>query len=647
MNFHNHPFLIIAPVLCLGIIAEDAIQFEGELLIWGVLIGILSSIVLQLINFNKKVLTVVLFFLIVLLGAFTINSKRQNFANLDGRSKITSYLVQVDEMSEGKGDWHKSICSIQKAINEGEVVDLNERVLLILNADNIVTGDVLMVHSELKRIRNKNNPGEFDSEVYWKNQNINRIGFVSSSDIRLVSHNSIGIVAGWFESVQESLSDILTMHLEGSNLSIARALILGDKSLLSKENRDSFSNAGAMHVLAVSGLHVGIILYIFIFIFRQFPKYISRRNALLFSVLLIWFYAGITGFSPSVLRASFMFSMLVLGQILSRQTDTLNILFFTAFVLLLINPLLIYNIGFQLSYLAMIGILLLYKPVSNIFQISNKWLLKAWEGTAIGISAQLVTVPLTLYYFHQFPNYFALSNLFVMVFAGIILGLGLFLFLFNKVGFLGHLLGVILGFLLMILLDVIEFIESLPGAVAYGFQLTEGVLLVTYLGLFLLLFFDLERILRFSIIACLFVVFTYIQFERFVNYNKEELVVFNSNQFTAAVKMKNQIVCIHAADRDESEKHKYLMEAYQKVNPGTVNYVELKNGKTTIKSEGQKIVFEMKNGGVEIVNSGFELFVRTGYKKSDSKIKRVIDMPYLEGASDSYNLRNGAFILSK
>ncbi len=133
---------------------------------------------------------------------------------------------------------------------------------------------------------------------------------------------------------------------------------------MDQEIRTSFGATGAMHVLAVSGLHIGIIAQVLLFLFQFFSKLISRRNAVIFIVILLWIYALLTGFSPSVVRAVFMFSVLILAQEAGGNYSPINTLFFTAFILLLINPLVIYDIGFQLSYLAMLGIFSLYQSIA-------------------------------------------------------------------------------------------------------------------------------------------------------------------------------------------------------------------------------------------------------------------------------------------
>ena len=135
----------------------------------------------------------------------------------------------------------------------------------------------------------------------------------------------------------------------------------------------------------------------------------------------MWFYALITGMSPSVSRAVFMFSCLAFAQISGRSFNRINILFFSAFVLLLTNPFLLYDLGFQLSYMAMLGIFLFYDKLSSLLMPSNKILKWIWEGTCIGVSAQLTTIPIVLFNFHIFPNYFVITNIGMMFFAGAVL----------------------------------------------------------------------------------------------------------------------------------------------------------------------------------------------------------------------------------
>ena len=307
-----------------------------------------------------------------------------------------------------------------------------------------------------------NNPGEFDTKAYWNNKGIYATVFVTDGDYKVIDKAPAPFYEKWRTAVKELFNDIFSSHLNGDELAIASALVLGDKSLLSQDLRQSFGAAGAMHVLAVSGLHVGIILELLLFVFGRIPKVFSKKRALILALLILWTYAMIIGFPPSVVRATLMFTLLSIGRLASEESDSLNILCFSAFAMLIFEPLLIYDIGFQLSYLAMLGILTIQKPISTLFFIPNKWLKKLWDGTSVGIAAQLFTFPLTLYYFHQFPNYFLLTNIGMMIFAGIVLSLGIILLSTNWIGFIGKFIAIGFGFSIAAMLFFVQWIEGLP-----------------------------------------------------------------------------------------------------------------------------------------------------------------------------------------
>mgnify|MGYP002151983814 CR=1 FL=1 len=232
---------------------------------------------------------------------------------------------------------------------------------------------------------------------------------------------------------------------------------------------------------------------------------------------------------PSVLRASFMFSLLAIGMITGKKTNSMNILFFSAFVMLAIDPLLIYTIGFQLSYLAMVGILTVYKPVSRIFFIRNKWLRKIWEGTAVGIAAQLFTVPFTLYYFHQFPNYFAVTNIGMMLFSGLVLGIGMLLFTVQWWPLAGKIVGILLAVCLSGMLFFVQFIDSLPGSVSLGFTPSFALVTLLYGAGILAVVYKLEERLPVVSLTVLLILFTVVQYSRYTNLYANENILFNDS----------------------------------------------------------------------------------------------------------------------
>lgn len=628
-------------MLSAGIVMSE-LEFLGSIYFQFLLLTVLLGVVtLHLLDRFKSFTSILLLISFVLLGIVHGHVRKPipPFFN----SPSVSAVVHVNEIADPDKEWRKAVCELIQIVEDSTIKESQGKLLLFIQSEVVEEGDVLMVRFESEPILNRNNPGEFDAQSYWKNKHVEHMGFVVEENIQLLDHREKGWVGQSIEWIRSSLSEALSSKLEGDELSIAQALLLGDKSQLSTETRNSFSRAGAMHVLAVSGLHVGIILYLLIFVLGRFPRIFTKNRASIVAILIIWIFAAITGFSPSVMRASFMFSFIALGQLSGRKVDSLNILFFSAFVLLMINPFMLFDIGFQLSYLALIGILTLYRPISKLIYIRNKILRKAWEGTAVGIAAQTFTVPLSLYYFHQFPNYFALSNLGIMLFAGLILGMGLLFFLVKGIPMVSSFMGMLLGMMIMVLLFFIQFIERMPGAVAYGFSPSENILIIIYITLLLAILLKTKKLIRWGAIVILFTAFAFLEFQRFQNGSKSELVVFNDRTPIISMKCKDQLVYISRS----KEKAEYIMKAYLTIHPSNAQFIELKEGMTTIEFEGEVFKLTSSINGVLIERVGGEdLFLRTSYGEQSSSVSQVIDMPYLELNEDNYNLRKGAYHLS-
>ena len=340
----------------------------------------------------------------------------------------------------------------------------------------------ILFHCNFEKIKNLGYPGEFDSEYYWKNKGVYEIGFINNeSNIKLVKHSHQKISSP--VSFRNNLTEILKSVLTGQELALANALILGERNLLTNETTQGFSDTGAMHILAVSGLHIGILLQILLRIFQLFQKFISKNLATILSLIIVWFYALITGFSPSVVRSVIMFSLLLIGSIKGKENSELNILAFSAFILLSWKPNYIYDVGFQLSYTAMLGIYLFYPFLKNVIISRYKILQLIIEGSMVGIAAQITTIPLTLYYFHQFPNYFILTNIALMAFSFIILLLGILLFSFFWILPLKFILGMLLQKTMTCMLSIVSFFSQLPFAVAKGFTLNKWEVLFLYISI--------------------------------------------------------------------------------------------------------------------------------------------------------------------
>ncbi len=328
-----------------------------------------------------------------------------------------------------------------------------------------VFGDKLYVKSALLPIPPPMNPHEFDYRQYMQRKGIWSQSFVSSEQILVLDSMQTFSLKGWCLDVRERLRNQLVRYFpERRERQIAMALIVGIKDYLDPDMKVSYSTAGATHVLAVSGLHVGILFLFLSILLRPLKKNkVGRVTASLTSITVIWLYAGVTGLSPSVSRAAMMFSIVVFGELLGRQRSIYNSLGVAAFVLLLINPNYVFQVGFQLSFLAVLGIVYLFPKIYNLLYVPNALLEKVWSVTCVSIAAQISTAPLSLYYFNQFPTYFLFSNLAVIPSAFLILISGIPMlvagFIFPT---LGQLIADVLGQFIGLLNYVIALIEQLP-----------------------------------------------------------------------------------------------------------------------------------------------------------------------------------------
>ena len=247
------------------------------------------------------------------------------------------------------------------------------------------------------------------------------LGYFSSTT-PLFSQSEEGSIKTLAEKANTTIGNTLATYLNTEASALCRALCLADKTELSQNVKKDFSRAGASHILAVSGMHVGIIFTAISSLLSLISK--SRKFKLLsgiFSIIFLWFYAFICGLQPSIVRACTMFSVPIIGKLLKRDSSSFNSLLFTAFCMLVYDYTYLFNLGFQLSFLAVAGILLFQKRIFNIFPLKNKILIWIWSLTSVSIAAQITTLPLTIYYFHNIPVLSLITNLFVVPLATLLI----------------------------------------------------------------------------------------------------------------------------------------------------------------------------------------------------------------------------------
>lgn len=345
----------------------------------------------------------------------------------------------------------------------------------------LLPGTWLKLKSRLQPIAPPGNPFAFDYRAYSANQQVYHQAYVAADNWQIIPAPSLSWrkpLAEWRLQLLQVFEDCIP---NTDAQAILSALTLGYKEDLSSEIRQAYAQSGAMHVLAVSGLHVGLVAGVFGLLLSRLRMRQRLKHRFRFVVLLLalWLFALLTGAAASVLRATCMFSFVLLGQLLRRPLNIYNSLAVSAFVLLCWSPNLLFEVGFQLSYSAVIGIITFQRDLQNCWYPRWRIVRAAWVLCTVSIAAQLGTLGFSLYYFHQFPSYFWLSGLIVIPLATVLLPMGLALLLLASVSPIRQLLSNLLQWLLELQNQLIALLGQLPYPVVEGFWLSPlGVLLL-------------------------------------------------------------------------------------------------------------------------------------------------------------------------
>ncbi|MBL7981889.1 MAG: ComEC/Rec2 family competence protein [Flavobacteriales bacterium] len=378
------------------------------------------------------------------------------------------WLLRVSTVNGASAKAQRAEADVVAQWNGKAMEGRSGQLMLTLLRDSTDTllrnGDLVMVDANVERIARVPDPGGFDRERWAASRGVHHELLAGEGRWRMVGHE-----ARWTDLFSELRNSISTW-LNGSELAVreralVKALVLGMRDELDGEQREDFMRSGTIHVLAVSGMHVGLIYAVLTFLATGVGA--TKRAKLLTGVLVLmalWGYAGLTGASPSVLRATIMFTLYTVSNMATQRTDHLNSLFVAAVGLLLWDPVVLLNAGFQLSFLAVLGIILFYKPFEDLWTPPTWFLHKVWSLALVSISAQLLTGPLSLYLFKAFPLWFLPANIMVVAAVGFAVYGGVALILLYKLPLIGTVLTLGMSALLWSVGALSSFFAELPGA---------------------------------------------------------------------------------------------------------------------------------------------------------------------------------------
>ena len=406
------------------------------------------------------------------------------------------YIGRIVNPPQEKAKSVKAYVEVENWIADSVSIGTQGRLLMYFEKSSksmhLEYGDRIVFRTTAQLVNSPANPLQFNFKEHLANNDIYHQAYVKDHAWRQLSTSNNSVKSVAFKIRRKFLRVLKNHIVDDDDNAVASALILGYKDDLDPDVVRKFSSAGAMHVLAVSGLHVGIVFLLLNTLLKFMERYGKYGIWIRAIVLLIglWTYAFVTGLSPSVQRAATMFSFIVIGAATSRPTNIYNTLSASAFLLIILDPLIITKVGFQLSYLAVVGIVYLQPKLYDTLYFKNVVLDKVWAITCVSFAAQAATFPLGLYYFHQFPNYFFVSNLIVIPMATVILYGGMVLFLFDWLN-IAEPIAWLLNKSLHFLNQSVAWVEDIPYSLMYG----------NHLGLFELLLFYTAILLGFIWLA--------------------------------------------------------------------------------------------------------------------------------------------------
>ena len=570
-------------------------QFQTQFWKFGFFtISILSTflVVLFLLIKNRKFTTVISLVLFFFVGVFSV------FLN-DDRNYNTYYNNYLENNSS-------VIFKVKKVLKPGfyydkyevDVTQVNARksigtVLLNIQKDSLSAklkvDDRINAKPLFKELIPPLNPGQFDYKFYLSKQGIHHQILLENNQFLKLETRSVSLVglsARFRSLIQESLKEY---HFKKDELAVINALLLGQRQNISKELITDYQRAGAIHILAVSGLHVGIILLILNQLFKPLER-LKKGKILktILIVLLLWMFAFIAGLSASVVRAVTMFTFLAVGQSFQRKNVVAFSLIASMFFLLIVKPMFLFDVGFQLSYLAVFGIIWVQPKLYKVWKPTFKIIDKFWQLFTVSIAAQVGILPLSIYYFHQFPGLFIASNLVIIPFLGIILIGGVLVIFLSLINFLPQFFATFYGAVISLMNRFVSWIsfqeEFLLKEISISFLMMISWYIFILLGAQFFINKKAKKLIYF--LMSILLVQGILLFQKSKNNHQKEVIIFHKSRHAIIGKRVGEKLFLqHDLDSlkfiNDSSLKSYRIEEVNEVQQTNFNHL-LQFSSTTI-----------------------------------------------------------------
>ena len=542
------PFIRITTAFIIGILLQWYLQlFIKELLIAASVVA-LAIVCVPFFSLQNKFrfrLFIGLAFtsLIIIAGALlTWLQDVRHDANWFGKNthKTPYVLVTLQEPLVEKPASYKALVRIDGISNDGEIKNATGTAIIYFKKDTLVKnigyGSQLLLAKPLEEVKNEGNPGGFDYKRYCLFQGITHQTNIGAGDYVVLPLKDKHIFYTFLFNSRVFIINIIRQYIiNPKEQGLAEALLIGYKNDLDKDLVQSYTNTGVVHIIAISGLHLGLIYWLLLIL----TKPLSRKKLAWVRLVIIlcglWLFSLLAGGQPSILRSAVMFSVIAIANVLDKRSSIYNTLSLSAFILLCINPFWLWDVGFQLSYAAVLSIIIFFKPVYHWWQPDNKLLDLLWKMMAVTLSAQILTLPVSLYHFHQFPVLFLFTNILAIPLSSLILMGEILLCALFILPPVATLVGQLIEWLLRVMNNYIEGMNSVSFAVIDGISISllQTILLTAVIISIAVWLLDKVRISLWIAVAC-FTVFVVLHSWKLIEIkDQKKLIVYNVPRYQA------------------------------------------------------------------------------------------------------------------
>jgi len=515
-----------------------------------------------------------------------------------GRQEPDAFIARVNKPPAEKEKTWKLDVSVVGNIRDSAITTSTGKAFIYIykdaKANNIAEGDTLIVPAAWQPIKNAGNPYEFDYTRYCALNNIYHLQFVSIDKIGKVN-TSAGQVP-WINRVHEWCTTQLQRYLlDKGTEGLMQAMLIGDEVNMDSTMRQAYSETGIIHIVAISGSHILFFFAIISFLLGWIKHKKYHWIKYIVAIPLIWVYVVMAGAPPSAVRSAIMFTILGIGFALEKSNNSLNHLLATAFILLCAEPMWLFAVGFQLSFLAVLSLILFYTPIYKWANPKNKLFQLVWAAVAASIAAEILVAPLVVYYFHIFPLLFTIANVIAVAFMSIIMIAGMAIIAFSAVPAIAGFSGIVTTYIVQVFNKMVVAMQGFNPEALRHLQISSPELSILFLaiGAAAVFFLKQRKSALFVSLSGISVLLVLLCIDEYSALQQRKLIVYNINKTSYTEIIEGKQYHSLTGDSLNANAEKYIL------NPAHTGYhawhasiipsqeVWVMNGKTVLVLNGR------------------------------------------------------------